>query len=250
MVPFGIALYFLNEHLSNKSLLLIGIPFVIVLFILRMFNSSTTVKDQLSSASEIGHELADRLLFDEVIETFLVKLKGVVPYDNAYVVDLRSGINFVPLMGNGPNGITNDVKGLLFHDIKKTDDGLDAFFTRIYFNEKEIKTLTTIEFIGNIRSVLTAPIIRNEVTEGFLILTSYRKNMFQPASLHLIDILTGFFAISLEKARFYESTIEKGERCGLTKLHNFSYLEPKLEENMNESSRREIIVPLRHYVGY
>src|SRR4029079_15196922 len=35
MVPFVIALYFLNEHLSNKSLLLIGIPFVIVLFILR-----------------------------------------------------------------------------------------------------------------------------------------------------------------------------------------------------------------------
>jgi two-component system, cell cycle response regulator len=234
MVPFGIALYFLNEHLSNKSLLLIGIPFVIVLFILRMYNSSTTLKDQLGSASEIGHELADRLLFDEVIETFLVKLKDVVPYDNAYVVDLRGGINFVPLMGNGPNGITKDVKGLLFHDIKKADDGLDAFFTRIYFNEKDIKLLSTIEFVGNIRSVITAPIIRNGVTEGFLILSSFRKNMFRTEILHLIDILTGFFAISLEKARFYEKTIEKGERCGLTKLHNFSYLEPKLEEDMNE----------------
>ena len=58
--------------------------------------------DQLSSAAEIGHELADRLLFDEVIETFLVKLKDVVPYDNAYVVDLRSGINLIPLMGTDP----------------------------------------------------------------------------------------------------------------------------------------------------
>ncbi|WP_172369025.1 GGDEF domain-containing protein [Sporosarcina jiandibaonis] len=234
MVPFGIALYFLNEHLSNKSLLLVGIPFVIFLFILRMFNSSTTVNDQLSCAAEIGPELADRLLFDEVLETFLVKLKDVVPYDNAYVVDLRSGIDFVPLMGNGRNGITKDVKGILFHDIKKVDDGLDEFFTRIYFNEKEIKSLKNIEFVGNIRSVLTAPIIRNEITEGFLILTSYRKNMFKPESLNLIDILNGFFAISLEKARFYESTIEKGVRCGLTKLHNFAYLETKLEENMGE----------------
>ena len=128
MVPFGIALYFLNEHLSNKSLLLIGIPFVIVLFVLKMFNSSNTVHDQLSSAADIGHELADQLLFDEVIETFLIKLKDVVPYDNAYVVDLRSGINLIPLMGLGRNGITKDVKGLSFHDIKKNDDGLDHLF--------------------------------------------------------------------------------------------------------------------------
>ncbi|WP_210468774.1 sensor domain-containing diguanylate cyclase [Sporosarcina sp. 6E9] len=234
MVPFGVALYFLNVHLSNKSLLLIGIPFVIVLIVLRMYNSSTTLKDQLSSASAIGHELADRLLFDEVIETFLVKLKEVVPYDNAYVVDLRSGINFVPLMGNGPNGLTSEVKGLIFRDIKKADDGLDALFTRIYFNEKDIKKLSTLEFDANVRSVLTAPIIRDGVTEGFLIMTSLHKNMFQTESVHLINILTGFFAISLEKARFYESTIEKGERCGLTKLHNFSYLELKLGENMKE----------------
>ncbi len=234
MVPFGIALYFLNEHLSNKSLLLIGIPFIIVLIVLKMFNSSDTMHDQLSSAATIGHELADQLLFDEVIETFLTKLKDVVPYDNAYVVDLRSGINLIPLMGLGPNGLTKDVKGLSFHDIKRNNDGLDTCYTRIYFNGRDIKSLKNIEFTGNIRSVLTAPIIRNGVTEGFLILTSFRKNMFQTESVHLIDILTGFFAMSLEKARFYENTIEQGERCGLTKLYNFSYLETKLTENMTE----------------
>ena len=240
MVPFGIALYFLNEHLNNKSLLLIGIPFVIVLFVLKMYNSSNTMHDQLASAADIGHELADRLLFDEVIETFLIKLKDVVPYDNAYVVDLRSGINLIPLMGLGRNGITKDVKGLSFHDVKKNNDGLDTHFTRIYFNERDIQTLKNIQFTNNIRSVLTAPIIRNGVTEGFLILTSFRKNMFQTEIVHLVDVLTGFFAISLEKARFYENTIEKSERCGLTKLYNFSYLETKLEENMNELQEGKI----------
>ena len=138
-------------------------------YVLRMFNNSNTVHDQLSSAAEIGHELADRLLFDEVIETFLAKLKDVVPYDNAYVVDLRSGIILVPLMGLGPNGLTKDVKGLSFRDVKRHDDGLDTFFTRIYFNERDVRSLKNIEFAGNIRSVLTTPIIRNDVTEGFLI---------------------------------------------------------------------------------
>ena len=234
MVPFGIALYFLNEHLSNKSLLLIGIPFVTVLFVFKLYNNSNTIHDQLSIASDIGRELADRLLFDEVIETFLIKLKDVVPYDNAYVVDLRSDINLIPLMGLGRNGLTKDVKGISFHDIKKNNDSLNTHITKIYFNERDVKLLKNIEFTGNIKSVLTAPIIRNGITEGFLILTSFRKNMFRTEIVHLIDILTGFFAMSLEKARFYENTIDKGERCGLTRLYNFSYLETKLEEQMTE----------------
>ena len=33
MFPFSISLYFLHEHLNNKSLLLVGIPFVLVLFV-------------------------------------------------------------------------------------------------------------------------------------------------------------------------------------------------------------------------
>ena len=113
--------------------------------------------------------------------------------------------------------------------------------------------MKNIEFSGNIRSVLTAPIIRNDVTEGFLILTSFRKNMFQTAIVQIIDILTGYFAISLEKARFYENTIEKSERCGLTKLYNFSYLETKLEENMTElqegkiSNLSVIILDIDHF---
>ena len=130
---------------------------------------------------------------------------------------------------------------------------LITYFTRIYFNERDIKSLKNIEFTGNIRSVLTAPIIRNGVTEGFLILTSFRKNMFQTEIVHLIDILTGFFAMSLEKARFYENTIEQGERCGLTKLYNFCYLETKLEENMTElqegkiSSLSVIMLDIDHF---
>ena len=143
-------------------------------------------------------------------------------------------------MGLGPNGITKDVKGLSFHDIKKNNDGLDTRYTRIYFNERDMKSLKNIEFTDNIRSVLTAPIIRNGITEGFLILTSFRKNMFQTEIVHLVDILTGFFAMSLEKARFYENTIEQGERCGLTKLHNFSYLETKLKENMTDLQEGKI----------
>ena len=79
---------------------------------------------------------------------------------------------------------------------------------------------------------MTAPIKRNQKTEGFLILTSKRKNIFQAIEMKIVDVLTGYFAISLVKARYYEKTVEQSERCGLTNLHNFRYLDAKLDEEI------------------
>ena len=232
MLPFSISLYFLQEHLGNKSLLLVGIPFLIVLIVLKMYNTSNTLNEQLSNAGDIGHELADRLLFDEVIQTFLVKLNDAVPFCNAYVVDLRGGSKLIPLMGSELGAIRKEVEGIAFLGNKKPDDGLDLYFSRVYFNEKEIQSLKNITFSSPVGSMITAPIVRNEKTEGFLILTSIRKNSFRPVDMQIIDILTGYFAISLDKARYYENTIEKSERCGLTKLHNFRYLEKQMNEEV------------------
>lgn len=253
LVPFSISLYFLHAHLNTKSILLVGIPFLIVLVVLRMYNNSNALNEQLSSAGEIGHELADQLLFDEVIQTFLVMLKGVVPFENAYVVDLREGNKLIPLMGSERGVIKKGIEGMSFHGDKTLDDGLDSFFTRIYFNEKEVGSLKNIDFKHQVKSAITAPIIRNERTEGYLILTSARRNIFHSDDMNIIDILTGYFAISLEKARYYENTIEKSERCGLTKLHNYHYLDKKLNEGIIQLHKGEfdklslIILDIDHF---
>ena len=48
----------------------------------------------------------------------------------------------------------------------------------------------------------------------------------------MADLLTGYFATAVEKARYYERTVEKSVRCGLTGLYNFRYLESKLDEEV------------------
>jgi len=234
LLPFSITLYFLYAHLGNKSIILVGIPFLIVLLILRMYNNSNNLNEQLSHAGKIGHELADQLLFGEVIQTFLEMLRGVVPYDYAYVVDLKGGRKLIPLMASESGIIMKDVASIIFFEEKQPDDGLDSFFSRIYFNEKEVSSLKNIKFTHEVVSAITVPIIRNERTEGFLILTSGCKNTFQGVDMNILGILTGYFSISLEKARYYENTIEKSERCGLTKLHNYRYLITKLNNEMVE----------------
>jgi len=240
LLPFSIALYFLHAHLNNKSIILVGIPFLIVLLILRMYNNSNNLNEQLTHAGKIGHELADRLLFGEVIQTFLEMLRGVVPYDYAYVVDLRRGGKLIPLMASESGIIMENVDSIIFSADKQPDDGLDSFFSRIYFNEKEVSSLKNVKFTHELVSAITVPIIRNGKTEGFLIMTSGCKNAFQTVDMNILEILTGYFSISLEKARYYENTIEKSERCGLTKLHNYRYLETKLNDEMIEFHAGEI----------
>jgi len=232
LFPFSISLYFLNEEFGNNAILLIGIPFLLVLLIARMYHRSDNLNDKLSSAGIIGRELAERLGFEDVIRTFIGKLKDVVPYDNAYVLDLRYGEHLVTLMASENGVITKDMNGLSFNLEKTVDDGLDSDNTKIFASNKEAKVLKNFKFIQPVESVMTAPIKRNQKTEGFLILTSKRKNVFRAMEMKIVDVLTGYFAISLVKARYYEKTVEQSERCGLTNLHNFRYLDAKLDEEI------------------
>lgn len=230
MVPFSISLYFLDEFLHYRAILLIGLPFLIVLLAIKMYNASNNMHRQLSIASEIGHDLANQLLYDEVLQTFLEKLQGITPFDRGYIVDLKSRKTLIPLLGMERGEITQKVKDIRFEREKKPNDGLNSRKTKIFNGCKEINALKNITLDENMRTVMTVPIIRDQVTEGFLILMSERKNAFQTEDIQIINILTSYLAISAEKARFYEQTLHKSERCGLTKLHNYRYLDRKLAE--------------------
>lgn len=234
MVPFSVSLYFLTEYLGDYSVFLISIPFLSILIASRMYNHSNDRQEQLSIASEIGHELADQLLYDEVLQTYLEKLKGIIPFEDGYIIDLRSEKMLIPLLAIEDGGITKQVKKIQFKQGKMPDDGLNLSHTEIFNYQKEIKNLINIGFTPRVRTVMTVPIIRDQVTEGFLIFTSERKNVFRTEDIQMIDVLTSYFAISAQKARIYEQTLRQSERCGLTKLHNYRYLDQKLEEAANE----------------
>ncbi len=240
LLPFSISLYFLHEYLGNESLLLVGIPLVIILLVVRRYNTSNNLNEQLSQSVKIGHELADRLLFREVIQTFLEMMTNIVPYENAYVVDYRKKGKLIPLMAAESGVIMDDVEGINFPENKQLNDGLSSVLSKIYYNESEVNSLKNIEFKNKVVSAVTSPIIRNGTTEGYLIMTSSRKNAFQADDIKIIDILTGYFSISLEKARYYENTIKKSERCGLTKLYNYRYLVSNLETQMLAYHKNEI----------
>jgi len=239
MLPFSIALYFMQELMGNKSILLVGIPFLLVLFVMRKYTASNKLNDQLTFASDIGHELADQLRFVDVLETFIEKLKAVVSYENAYILDYRMGEEFALLIGSENGKLTTSKYSVSF-DSKKMAEELDMEQPKIFYNQKEAAKLKSIRFLDAVESVMTVPIKRNKKVEGFIVLTSSSKNKFETIETQIVEILAGYLAITLEKARYFERTIEKSERCALTKLNNFRYLDSKLDEEVTRYQKGEI----------
>ncbi len=240
LFPFSISLYFLSETFGIQAVLLIGIPFLLFLVLTRRYNTSNNLKNKLSSATVLGHKLADNLGFQDVLESFLYNLKDVISYKEAYIIDFAEQKKLINLLCSENNVISKEVKQTTIPQIKYIDDGLDLHNTRIFATEKETIGLKYIHFSPDVESVVTSPIIREGVTEGFLILTSEKKNIFQPFEKDILDVLCGYLATSLVKARFYENTVIKSETCALTKLANFRRLETKLDEEMIRYQRGEI----------
>ena len=87
---------------------------------------------------------------------------------------------------------------------------------------------------------MATPVSRNNRIEGVLVLGSRNKHAFVHHQLQILDILSTYFAVSLEKAGLIQKAIAKSERCGLTKLYNYRYLDEALEKEMAKVNSGEL----------
>ncbi|HLR11568.1 MAG TPA: diguanylate cyclase [Sporosarcina sp.] len=240
MVPVSISLLLLYEYLEYKAVFLIAIPLFTLLIAVRHYNYSDQRQEQLEHAVKIGHDLAAPLVVDETLSVFLKRLPKMLSFDCAYIVDLRNGTTFIPLKSLEYGQMIDHVNSITFTQQKSHDDGIVLTETMIFSNRKELSSLHTIEFDQNIQSVMSIPIIRHDKTEALLFLTARQRGAFLQEDIQIVEIVTNYFGVSIEKARHYESTLNKSESCRLTSLPNYRYLTRKLEEAMLAFENKEI----------
>ncbi len=87
-LPLGFVLYIMYNQLGLFALLFIGIPFVSLSIIFNLYYSSEKVNEYLQKAAEIGHQMAERLQVDDVIDLFIQKISEMLPVDYAYILDV------------------------------------------------------------------------------------------------------------------------------------------------------------------
>nr|WP_285853321.1 sensor domain-containing diguanylate cyclase [Sporosarcina luteola] len=110
----------------------------------------------------------------------------------------------------------------------------------IYSKRKDWEQQATVSAPDDMESVLCIPLAHNNETKGILLLGSNRKAAFGDHQLKILDLLGSYYIVALEKASYVQEALQRSERCALTKLYNYRYLEERLHFEMNRMSMGDI----------
>lgn len=231
--PYAITLYMLETSIGIYAPMLLGLPFMVMTVVLRLYNSSEKINIDLKKAGNIGHQLADRLTQNEVIDQFVEHVSTMFKTDYAYVIDFRDSQLLVLRMFEDGKFVEMDMPAIPY--TKGIAGQVIAENAPLLFGKKrQWADLATVQMRPDIESIMATPISRNNKIEGVLLVASRRPFAFSENQLQIMEILSTYFAVSLEKAGYMEKVIAKSERCGLTKLYNYRYLDESLESCMKQ----------------
>lgn len=238
--PFGFVLYILYQEVSLMAVLFVSIPFASLSIILNLYYSSSKINENLQKATEIGHQLAERLNVDEVIDLFTKRVSEMLTVDYAYILDIVEDkeLQLIRRIEKGKEK-SNDIQPL------NKNEGISGSVweerkAALYKSKNEWKHIAKGYMPDNVESILSVPIIRNNQVTAILTLGSIKKRAYAKSQLMIVDILCSYFAIAVENARHYKETKEKSEQCALTKLFNYRYFEKLLNDQFEKLKKQEI----------
>ncbi|WP_404337421.1 sensor domain-containing diguanylate cyclase [Planococcus rifietoensis] len=237
--PFSIALYMSEAYFGLAALLLLGIPFFTMTAIIHMYTNSEKVNNDLKKAGVIGHQLAARLSTDEVLDQFVIQVANLFKVDFAYVIDFRDG-QLLMLRKFEESQLQPLDKKPIEYDEGIAGQAIVKDSSYMFSSKAQWKNMPTEYIHADSESLMAMPISRNNKIEGVLVLTARRKHAFLSHQLQILDILSTYFAVSLEKAVLVQKAIAKSERCGLTKLYNYRYLDEAIGKCMEQVNSKEL----------
>lgn len=240
VLPVGLSLYVLYEQLGIVATFYVGLPFVVLTLILQLYHSSQKVNNYLQQAAGIGHQLTERLDSKGVLDIFLDKVSTLFPVDYAAIVDVNgeTKLKILRVIDSQDYVAVNtelhvDNEGLLAYILKSGK-------SQCYLSRKEWKHFSTTHLHPSLQSVMCVPVSRNQKIEGIVVLASKTKRSYDKSQLMIADILASYFGVAMEKARHYQETKRRSERCALTKLYNYRYFENVLEKEFASLEREEL----------
>lgn len=249
--PIGLVLYILYNQFGLLALMFVGIPFVSLSMIFKLYYSSEKINEYLKKAAEIGHQMAERLKVDDVVDLLIQKLSEMLPVDYAYIFEVTKN-DELQLVRGVEEGVLNHVPSV------KKNQGISGMVwgehkTFLYSAKKEWRQYANGHIPDDAESILGVPIVRSKKVIGVLLLASKQKRAFEKFQLMIIDILCSHFAVAIENAKHYELTKTQSECCSLTKLYNYRYFENMLTEEFEKLMRFErrmlslIILDIDHF---
>ncbi|QUW22508.1 GGDEF domain-containing protein [Sporosarcina sp. Marseille-Q4063] len=231
VIPVSLTLYFLTEYVGFGAVFLLGVPFLIMTYMLRIYSNTEEINRNLQQAGEIGHQLSNNVTEKKVVDQFIEKVSEMFNAEYAYLFNHQDG--WLELVRSYEKGAFVEV---IFNRLSPGQGiaGSVLMWNKpiIYSKRDEWEKDSKDYAPDQMQSVLCLPISRDQNIETVLFLSTQRRSAFKEYHLQILDILCSYFTVSVEKARNVEEKVIKSERCALTKLYNFGFLEDRLEYEM------------------
>lgn len=237
-LPIGFVLYILYNQVGLLALLFVGIPFVSLSIIFNLYYSSEKINAYLQKASEIGHQMAERLCVNDVLDLFIQKLSEMLPVDYAYILEVKDDELTMSRRIEAGEVMPNAIISL------KKNEGICGMVWEkqksfLFNKSKDWQGFDMGTIPNDVESILGVPIVRSNKVIGVLILASKRKRAYEKSQLMIIDILCSHFAVAIENANNYLQTKKQSEHCALTNLYNYRYFEAILTEEFEKLAKFE-----------
>lgn len=227
VLPFSISFYYLLMFIGFGTFFLLGIPYFFIVIISRMNNQAEKINRDMQRVGTIGHHLSYNLTEEEIMDEFVRQISTILRADHTYLFNNHSG--WLELTRSYKYGLfKNPNLGYSRAKHNVAEQVLAGQELLIFDEKKGWINLTGGHGHSEMQSMIAIPYTKNEVVKGVLLVYSAKKRAFEEYQLKLADILCSYYTVSIEKARNLESTVKESERCGLTGLYNYIYLEDRL----------------------
>ncbi|WP_179298842.1 sensor domain-containing diguanylate cyclase [Evansella halocellulosilytica] len=247
IIPVGLTLTILFNQIGYMAILLMGIPFISLSLILKLYNQSETTNSLLKKVSSYGYKTNENLSVQEIIDLFIKTVTTIFPADQAFLYDRINGELKPIQVSHSRNRSEIHYKNGDGISRKVLQSGNSVSFQ----SKKEWENLDEEGILNNVQSIMCAPAIRNQKVEGVITVVSEKKRVFEKSHLMILEIMASYLAVAVQNARNYEKKKRESERCHLTNLYNFRYFENLLLEKYEQNEASEdftiILLDLDHF---
>ncbi|WP_432355791.1 GGDEF domain-containing protein [Sporosarcina sp. A2] len=231
VVPLSLSLYYLLLNYGVIGYFILGLPFFFITIVIRLNTQTEDLNDAIKSAGEIGKQLTQLTDEEKVIDQFMSKTTDMFNAEYVYLFEnIDDWLEMTHLFVAGRS--VPFLEGQLFRGEGIAGKILASKKAILYSRREEWINLSVKSAPDHLESLLCIPLIRNQQTEGVLVLGSLKVNAFKDFHLRILDLLSSYFMVAVEKARYMEEAQRVSDRCALTGLYNYKYLEERLEANM------------------
>ncbi|HEX5564512.1 MAG TPA: sensor domain-containing diguanylate cyclase [Sporosarcina sp.] len=239
ILPLALTFYLMLNMVGIASFLLLGFPFFMTITVIRLYGRSEKINEYIKKAGQIGSELSVMTDEESVSTQFIKKTSELFRADYVFLftnhdewLELEKWYEKKRFVDRPFQTVQlgEGIAGMVFEKKEPV----------IYSKRKDWEQYATNSAPEELESVLCIPLNHNNETNGILLLGSNRKSAFGDHQLKILDLLGSYYIVALEKAGYVYEALQRSERCALTKLYNYRYLEEKLHFEMDRMGMGDI----------